>query len=240
MSVRDNGVGLRNRRVPAEIAAAVSRAARILSIEALLHRRPYQLSGGQQQRVALAAASCAIPRSFCSMTAVEPDAQLRAQMRLELRSCDCGSNDLDLRDPRPDRSDDARRPDRGHEGRLVQQVARRSSSTADPRPVRGELHRLTIHEFPHGQRDGGRRPFLAGLPRLRSRLPTGRFPDWVHGSDDPFASACAPNIFGSGRPRTRTHRLQGNRHGHRAARRRATSRRSPRRQRDPDRGCRSD
>src|SRR5947209_2081629 len=55
MSVRDNlAFGLRNRRVPdAEIAAAVSRAARILSIEPLLDRRPYQLSGGQQQRVAL-------------------------------------------------------------------------------------------------------------------------------------------------------------------------------------------
>ena len=56
MSVRDNlAFGLRNRRVPeAEIAAAVSRAARILSIEPLLDRRPYQLSGGQQQRVAIA------------------------------------------------------------------------------------------------------------------------------------------------------------------------------------------
>src|SRR5262249_31903628 len=53
MSVRDNlAFGLRNRRVPAaEIEAAVSRAAKILSIEPLLDRRPRQLSGGQQQRV---------------------------------------------------------------------------------------------------------------------------------------------------------------------------------------------
>src|SRR5207302_6044808 len=55
MSVRDNlSFGLRNRRLPAaEIAAAVDRAARILSIAPLLDRRPRQLSGGQQQRVAL-------------------------------------------------------------------------------------------------------------------------------------------------------------------------------------------
>src|SRR4029077_5986831 len=55
MSVRDNlGFGLRNRRVPEpEIAAAVARAARTLSIEPLLDRRPRQLSGGPPQRVAL-------------------------------------------------------------------------------------------------------------------------------------------------------------------------------------------
>src|SRR6266571_1428239 len=51
MSVRDNlSFGLRNRKVPeAEIRIAVDRAARILSIEPLLDRRPRQLSGGQQQ-----------------------------------------------------------------------------------------------------------------------------------------------------------------------------------------------
>src|SRR5215468_8632649 len=55
MSVYDNlAFGLRNKRVPeGEIDAAVRNAARILSIEPLLERRPRQLSGGQQQRVAL-------------------------------------------------------------------------------------------------------------------------------------------------------------------------------------------
>src|ERR1043166_1462239 len=59
MSVRDNlAFGLRNRRVPgAEIEAAINRAARILSIEPLLDRRPRQLSGGQQQRE-IGRASC--------------------------------------------------------------------------------------------------------------------------------------------------------------------------------------
>src|SRR3974377_233477 len=47
MSVRDNlAFGLRNRHVPeAEIAAAITRAAKILSIEPLLDRRPPPLSG---------------------------------------------------------------------------------------------------------------------------------------------------------------------------------------------------
>ncbi|HEV1999514.1 MAG TPA: ATP-binding cassette domain-containing protein, partial [Xanthobacteraceae bacterium] len=51
MSVYDNlAFGLRNRRVKeSEIDAAVRGAAKILSIEPLLDRRPRQLSGGQQQ-----------------------------------------------------------------------------------------------------------------------------------------------------------------------------------------------
>src|SRR5262245_57074158 len=88
MSVRDNlAFGLKNRRVPdAEIAAAVSRAARILSIEPLLDRRPYQLSGGQQQRVALGRCIVRNPKVFLFDEPLSNlDAQLRAQMRLELK-----------------------------------------------------------------------------------------------------------------------------------------------------------
>src|SRR5260221_9079444 len=88
MSVHDNlAFGLRNRRVPdAEIAAAVSRAARILSIEPLLDRRPYQLSGGQQQRVALGRCIVRNPKVFLFDEPLSNlDAQLRAQMRLELK-----------------------------------------------------------------------------------------------------------------------------------------------------------
>ena len=88
MSVRDNlAFGLRNRRVPgAEIEAAINRAARILSIEPLLGRRPRQLSGGQQQRVALGRCIVRNPKVFLFDEPLSNlDAQLRAQMRLELK-----------------------------------------------------------------------------------------------------------------------------------------------------------
>jgi multiple sugar transport system ATP-binding protein len=88
MSVRDNlAFGLRNRRVPhAEIDAAIRRAARILSIEPLLDRRPRQLSGGQQQRVALGRCIVRNPKVFLFDEPLSNlDAQLRAQMRLELK-----------------------------------------------------------------------------------------------------------------------------------------------------------
>jgi multiple sugar transport system ATP-binding protein len=88
MSVRDNlAFGLRNRRVPeAEIRAAVGRAAKILSIEPLLDRRPSQLSGGQQQRVALGRCIVRNPKVFLFDEPLSNlDAQLRAQMRLELK-----------------------------------------------------------------------------------------------------------------------------------------------------------
>jgi multiple sugar transport system ATP-binding protein len=88
MSVRDNlAFGLRNRRVPdAQIAAAIERAARTLSIEPLLDRRPYQLSGGQQQRVALGRCIVRNPKLFLFDEPLSNlDAQLRAQMRLELK-----------------------------------------------------------------------------------------------------------------------------------------------------------
>jgi multiple sugar transport system ATP-binding protein len=88
MSVRDNlAFGLRNRRVAAaEVAAAVAHAARILSIEPLLDRRPRQLSGGQQQRVALGRCIVRNPKVFLFDEPLSNlDAQLRAQMRLELK-----------------------------------------------------------------------------------------------------------------------------------------------------------
>jgi multiple sugar transport system ATP-binding protein len=88
MSVRDNlAFGLRNRKVPeSEIDAAIARAAKILSIEPLLDRRPRQLSGGQQQRVALGRCIVRNPKVFLFDEPLSNlDAQLRAQMRLELK-----------------------------------------------------------------------------------------------------------------------------------------------------------
>jgi multiple sugar transport system ATP-binding protein len=88
MSVYDNlAFGLRNRRVKdAAIDAAVRGAARILSIEPLLDRRPRQLSGGQQQRVALGRCIVRNPKVFLFDEPLSNlDAQLRAQMRLEIK-----------------------------------------------------------------------------------------------------------------------------------------------------------
>ncbi|TIW84738.1 MAG: ABC transporter ATP-binding protein, partial [Mesorhizobium sp.] len=58
MTVAENmAFGLRNIRVaPDVIRQRIAEAARILEIEALLHRRPSQLSGGQRQRVMIAMA----------------------------------------------------------------------------------------------------------------------------------------------------------------------------------------
>src|SRR5262249_12352453 len=69
-----------------ERAAGGGRGARILWIEPLLDRRPYQLSGGQQQRVALGRCIVRNPKVFLFDEPLSNlDAQLRAQMRLELK-----------------------------------------------------------------------------------------------------------------------------------------------------------
>ena len=80
--------GLRVRRVPpAERTDRLSRVADLLGLKPLLERKPSQLSGGQQQRVALGRAIIA-QAPVCLMD--EPlsnlDAQLRAEMRSEIRA----------------------------------------------------------------------------------------------------------------------------------------------------------
>jgi sn-glycerol 3-phosphate transport system ATP-binding protein len=80
--------GLRVRKVPAAARARrLGRVAALLGLDALLARKPSQLSGGQQQRVALGRAIIA-ETPVCLMD--EPlsnlDAQLRAEMRREIRA----------------------------------------------------------------------------------------------------------------------------------------------------------
>jgi sn-glycerol 3-phosphate transport system ATP-binding protein len=80
--------GLRVRKVPAaERSRRLARVASLLGLDALLARKPSQLSGGQQQRVALGRAIIA-ETPVCLMD--EPlsnlDAQLRAEMRREIRA----------------------------------------------------------------------------------------------------------------------------------------------------------
>ena len=87
MTVRQNiSFGLRMRKTPkAEIRRRVADAAQILSLEALLDRRPKELSGGQRQRVAVGRAIVRHPKAFLFDEPLSNlDAKLRVQMRTEL------------------------------------------------------------------------------------------------------------------------------------------------------------
>ena len=89
LSVAENILfGLRVRKVPQdECDRRLAETAELLGLSALLNRKPSQLSGGQQQRVALGRAIIA-RQPVCLMD--EPlsnlDAQLRAEMRQEIRA----------------------------------------------------------------------------------------------------------------------------------------------------------
>jgi sn-glycerol 3-phosphate transport system ATP-binding protein len=89
LTVAENIVfGLKVRKTPAaERARRLARVAALLGLDALLDRKPSQLPGGQQQRVALGRAIIA-ETPVCLMD--EPlsnlDAQLRAEMRREIRA----------------------------------------------------------------------------------------------------------------------------------------------------------
>ena len=87
MSVDQNmGFGLRMNGMPkAEVAERVVRAAKILQIEELLHRKPKQLSGGQRQRVAIGRAIVRNPQVFLFDEPLSNlDAELRVATRLEI------------------------------------------------------------------------------------------------------------------------------------------------------------
>ncbi|HEX9525585.1 MAG TPA: sn-glycerol-3-phosphate ABC transporter ATP-binding protein UgpC [Reyranella sp.] len=88
MSVAGNmAFGLKMRKFEkSEIAARIKRAADILGIGDLLHRKPRQLSGGQRQRVALGRAIVRDPKVFLFDEPLSNlDAKLRVQMRVELK-----------------------------------------------------------------------------------------------------------------------------------------------------------
>jgi multiple sugar transport system ATP-binding protein len=87
MNVRENmGFALKLRKMDkGEISRRVEEAARILSIERFLDRKPKALSGGQRQRVALGRAIVREPKAFLMDEPLSNlDAKLRVQMRTEI------------------------------------------------------------------------------------------------------------------------------------------------------------
>ena len=89
LSVAENILfGLRVRKVAAaERTERLDRVADLLGLTALLERKPSQLSGGQQQRVALGRAIIArAPVCLMDEPLSNLDAQLRAEMRIEIRA----------------------------------------------------------------------------------------------------------------------------------------------------------
>ena len=88
MTVAKNiAFGLRSARLPAaEKSARVAAIAETLGLAPLLERRPSELSGGQRQRVAIGRAMVRDPSVFLFDEPLSNlDAQLRAQMRLEIK-----------------------------------------------------------------------------------------------------------------------------------------------------------
>jgi len=113
---RQYGISLKLRGASSdEISKGVNRAAEILALTPLLDRYPRQLSGGQRQRVAMGRAIVRDPQVFLFD---EPLSNLDAKLRVgdahrNQGTAPAAEDHHRLRHPRPDRSHDHGRQDRG-------------------------------------------------------------------------------------------------------------------------------
>ena len=126
----------------------------MLDLEQHLDRKPANLSGGQRQRVAMGRAIVRDPKAFLMDEPLSNlDAKLRVQMRTEVsRIQQPARHDDGLRDPRPDRGDDARRPRRGDARRRAAAGRPAGGALRQPdEPLRRRLHRLAGDELHAGR-----------------------------------------------------------------------------------------
>jgi len=175
MNVRDNmGFALKLKKMNKdEIDRRVEEAARVLSIERFLDRKPKALSGGQRQRVALGRAIVREPNAFLMDEPLSNlDAKLRVQMRTEISKLHnrIGTTTIYVTHDQTEAMTMA--------DRIVLPQGRRCSAGRDPagdvrqpeERLRGGLRRLPGDELrPRPIGEGERRP-RRGV-RQRSRLP---------------------------------------------------------------------
>ena len=162
----------------------VRETAEILGLTELLERRPAQLSGGQRQRVAMGRAMGARSGGLpVRRTAVEPGCPAaRPDAPGDQEAAPGGRHHDRLRDPRPDRGDDPRRPDRHHARRPhpADRHADRGSIRESGDPVRRPVHRQPGDEHAARQdRQPGptvrRSSWTAPAMSPRRRAPMGRW-----------------------------------------------------------------
>jgi len=165
LSVHENlALGLRVRGVPAgEREGRIASVLALLQLDELSQRRPAQLSGGQRQRVALARALLRQPRLVLLDEPMSNlDAQLREELRPELRRLLCGGEQpvLYVTHDQQEALGMADRIAVLHEGRLQQ--------VGTPRELYENPHNRFVASFvgrpainllpPEGQRQLGLRP----------------------------------------------------------------------------------